>query len=276
MFRYLIFGLVLFSSIVYGNIIEDKVKNIIGEINYKINSKLIKFLYKNQNSFMIQDRIRYYKLFRSLKKNGLLNLKLEKPQDITITYQIQNNFMTAYYILNNIMQSLGYNYYITKSFNKKNNTLEWKIVFKAEYMIDSVIFLKELKKENCKILDVHKVGFNNWNYKIDFKNISLNETIKIDINERVKFHKPLRPYFLKIKDDSEVLEIRSTKLNHWFPSIVFFDKDLNILKVIKKNRQYRKYNTKIPINSKYIEITDLHNLINIKRGLTITVKGKEN
>ncbi|MEA3315198.1 MAG: hypothetical protein U9Q30_05025 [Campylobacterota bacterium] len=275
MFRYLILNIVLLSSIVYGNIIEDKVKNIIGDRSYNINSKLIHFLYKDQNKFIINKKIKYYKLFNSLKKNGLLNLKLKKPQDITITYQINSNFMMGYYILNNIMHSLGYNYYLTKEFNKKDDVLEWKIIFKAEYMMDSVFFLKELKKENCKILEINNIGFNNWVYKIDCKKISFSETMKIDINEKVKFQKPLRPYFLKIENNAEVLEVKSTKLNHWFPSIVFFDKDLNILKVIKKNRQYRKFKIIIPVNSKYIKITDLHNLINIKRGLTITVKGKE-
>lgn len=275
MFRYFILNIVLLSSIVYGNIIEDKVKNIIGVRDYNINSKLIHFLYKNENKFIINNDIKYYKLFNSLKKNGLLNLKLKQPQDITITYQINNNFMMGYYILNNIMHSLGYNYYLTQEFNKKNNILKWKIIFKAEYMMDSVFFLKELKKKSCKILDISNVGFNNWVYKIDCKEISLNETLKIDINERVKFQKPLRPYFLKIENNGEVLEVKSNKLNHWFPSIVFFDKDLNILKVIKKNIQYRKVKIIIPINSKYIRITDLYNLINIKRGLTITVKGEE-
>jgi len=274
MFRYFIINIILFSSILYGNIIEDKVKNIIGDKSYNVNSKLIHFLYKNEKKFLINNKIKYYKLFNSLKKNGLLNLKLKKPQDITITYQLNSNFMMGYYILNNIMHSLGYNYYITKEFNKKSDILKWKIIFKAEYMMDSVFFLKELKRENCKILEIKNIALNNWVYKIDCKNISLREAIKIDTNEKVKFQKPLRPYFLKLKNNAEVLEVKSTKLNHWFPSIVFFDKDLNILKVIKKNRQYRMFNAKIPADSRYIKITDLNNLINIKRGLTIIVKGE--
>ena len=95
--------------------------------------------------------------------------------------------------------------------------------------------------------------------------------IKIEKNERVKFHKPLQPYILSV-DDVKSLEIRSHNLNNWFPSIVFFDKDLKILDVAKKDKIYRRYKIEVPKNTKYIKIADLYNLINIKRGLTITVR----
>ena len=63
-------------------------------------------------------------------------------------------------------------------------------------------------------------------------------------------------------DDCSYLEIRSHYLNNWFPNIVFFDEDLKILDVIKKDSVNRRYKTEVPQNTKYIKISDLYNLIN--------------
>jgi hypothetical protein len=54
--------------------------------------------------------------------------------------------------------------------------------------------------------------------------------------------------------------------------IVFYDKDLNILDTIKKNRVYRGLKSNVPYGTHYIKITDRYTLINIKRGLSITIK----
>ena len=83
--------------------------------------------------------------------------------------------------------------------------------------------------------------------------------------------KPLRPYLLEVKNATKLRVIGRT-LNHWFPYIAFYDKHLNVLKVIKKNRVYRGYRVNVPHGTKYIKISDLYTLINIKRGLSIIVK----
>ncbi len=271
MLKYFVFVLYLFVSSLNADMLDDKIKNLIGDKEYKTHQNLIGLIFQDKNKFIINNKIRYYRVFQELKSNGLLKLKLTKPQDITIEFKVLNKSFKAYKMLNDTMQMIGYNYFLTKTFTKDGDTFNWKIIFKAEYMIDSVIFLKELHRNNCKITDVQRPSTNSLYYQLDFNNAYLNDAIEIEKNEKIKFTKPLRPYMIKVKD-AKSLKIVSQKLNKWFPHISFFDKDLKVLNIIKKNRIYRGITIKVPQDTEYIKITDLYNLINIKRGLTIIVR----
>ena len=263
---------ILFSTILSASLLQEKVENIIGSKDYKVHNSLINLLFKDESNYISHDQIQYYKLFKTLQENGLLDLRLNKPSDIEIEFTAIHKNFKAYKILNDTMQVLGYRYFFTKSMNiDEHKRLLWNIVFKVEYMLDPVMLLKELKSSNCKITKVVNNGSNKWSYEIDFENAELSNTIKIDKNEKVKFQKPLRAYMIQVKD-AKSLQVISRNLNNWFPHIVFFDKDLKVLNIIKKNRVLKGIKVKVPNNTHYIKITDMYNLINIKRGLSIIVR----
>jgi len=263
---------ILLSSFLGASVLKEKVENIIGTNDYKVHNSLIDLLFKNESQYIVNGNIKYYKLFKVLQENGLLNLRLNKPSDIEIEFTSMNNNFKSYKILNDTMQVLGYRYFFTKSMSiTEQESLVWNIMFKAEYMLDPVVLLKELRQNGCKVLQVINHGQNKWSYEIDFKNAELITAIKIDKNERVKFQKPLRAYMLKV-DDAKSLQVISRNLNNWFPHIVFFDKDLKVLNTIKKDRVYKGLKIKVPNNTRYVKITDTYNLINIKRGLSIIVR----
>jgi len=270
MYRFLV---VLFLIVVSlnGSILEQKVENIIGKKDFQTHKSLLKLLLSDQNRYIVNDRINYYNLFKTLQQNGLLNLRRNKPTEINIEFKILNRNIKAYKILNDAMQSLGYRYYFTKLLEYNKDSLIWKIVFKAEYMLDPVMFLKELRNNDCKVTNVENKQTNNWLYEVDFSDSKVDRAVKIQKNEKVRFQKPLRAFFLKVEDPKS-LQIISRNLNNWFPHIVFFDKDLRVLQAVKKDRIYKGFKIKTPIQTKYIKITDLYNLINIKRGLTIIVR----
>jgi len=253
-------------------LLEDKVQSIVGNHNFQIHKGLLQFLFKDESKFIHNNKIEYLKLFKVLQRNGLLNLHLHKPTDITIEFKMVSKNIKAYKILNDTLQSLGIRYYFTNSmiYNAQNELL-WNIVFKAEYMLDPVVFIKELRLNNCKINDIIVKNSKEWYYEIDFDNSRLSKAIKIEKNEKVRFQKPLRPFLLQV-DTVQQLQVISRNLNHWYPHIVFFDKDLQVLGVIKKDKEYKGIRADVPEGTKYVKITDLYNLINIKRGLTIIVR----
>ena len=267
------FVLVVFSfSLLKADILDEKIYSIVGEKQYNIHKNLINMLFSDREKFILNDRIRYYRVFKTLQDNGLLDLHLNKPQNVTVEFKVLNKNMKSYKILNDTVESLGYRYFFTKSMDiTKDNGFLWKIVFKAEYVMDPVILLKELQQKNCKILNIQKRALNHWYYEIDLENSFIEDAYKIEPNEKVVFQKPLQEYLIKV-ENIKVLQVIGRKLNRWFPYIVFFDKDLNVLGVIKKNRIYRGYKTQVPENTRYIKISDMYNLINIKRGLSIIVK----
>ncbi len=269
--RSLFISLILSVSVLYGTVLENKIENLIGEKDFKIHKNLINLLFKNQDRFIIEDQINYFNVVQVLKNNGLLKLRFQRPQKIQIEFKALNKSFKAYKILTDTMKSLGYSYYFTKRLEKSNNIMTLNIELKTEYMIDPVVLIKELKLKNCKVLEMTRVSSVNWHYKIDFNDAILADAFKIEINEKVKFQKPLKPYMLKV-DNGIKLDIISHNLNTWYPSITFLNSDLKILKVIHKQRVYKGYSIKIPQETIYIKITDMYNLINIKRGLTITVR----
>ncbi|MGB5867660.1 MAG: hypothetical protein WBG69_07300 [Arcobacteraceae bacterium] len=274
MFKFFIVSLlsVLFTTVLSASVLDQKIENIIGTKDYKIHNSLIDLLFKDESKYIINEKIQYFKLFKTLQENGLLNLRLNKPSDIEIEFKSANNNFKSYKILNDTMQMIGYRYFFTKSMSiNEEKQLIWKIVFKAEYMLDPVVLLNELKKNSVHVSEVVNIGSNKWFYEVDFTNADLDNATKIDNYEKVKFQKPLRAYMLKVQD-AKSLQVISRNLNNWFPHIVFFDKDLKVLKVIKKNRVFRGYKVKMPDNTRYVKVTDLYNLINIKRGLSIIVR----
>ncbi|NQY95396.1 MAG: hypothetical protein HRT43_14615, partial [Campylobacteraceae bacterium] len=97
------------------------------------------------------------------------------------------------------------------------------------------------------------------------------DALYIDSNEKVVLQKPLKPYFIKISE-AKTLKILSRKLNNWYPYIVFYDKHLTVLRVVKKDRMFRGLSMKIPESTRYMKVTDLYTLVNIKRGLSIITK----
>lgn len=274
MYRFFVvaFITVFFTTVLSGSILKEKVENIIGTNDYKANSGLINLLFKNESLYIINDKIKYYKLFKTLQDNGLLNLQLNRPSDIEIEFIGLNKHFKSYKILNDTMQVLGFRYFFTKSMSvNSDDHFIWNIVFKAEYMIDPVMLLKELQQANSVVKKVVNKGNNKWTYEIDFQNAELSNAIKIAKNERVSFQKPLRAYMIEV-ENAQNLQVISRSSNHWFPHIVFFDKDLKVLEVIKENKVQKGVRVDMPDDTRYIKITDLYNLINIKRGLSIIVR----
>jgi len=260
----------LFINFLYASIIEDKIKNIVGNDTFLLHNNLINSIIK-KNNFIINGKIFYPKLLKSLNDNGLLRLRFNKPLDINITFKVNNKPLKSMKILKDTLNSLGYAYYFTKSFNSTSKNFIWKIYFKSEYVIDPYGFNKELNSINAFIEDINLTTPTNWCYTINFNNSHLFDFIPIELNEKIKLSKPLKPYMLKIVNGKK-LTIRSHNLNHWFPKITFYDKDLNILGEIKKDRYYKGLLVNIPKNSYYVNIDDRYTLLNIKRGLSIILR----
>ncbi|MCK5111448.1 MAG: hypothetical protein KAQ94_07995 [Arcobacteraceae bacterium] len=270
----ILFLIFIFISTLNANELLNKIENLMGKEQFNLHNNLIHILFRTQEKFYITDnRLNYKLILETLKENGLLHLKFKKPKQINIEFTTNNDPIKSLKILNDTLRDMGYSYYFTKSnvFDKETNIMRWTIVFNTEYALDPLILTQELKLRSCNILDIQKVTNTLWRYNIDVNHANITDAIKIDHNEKIIMEKPLKPYFIKVTDATS-LQVISRKLNHWFPYIAFYDNHLNVLKVIKKDRVYKGYKTKVPRETKYIKITDLYTLINIKRGLSIIVR----
>jgi len=271
MFRVVFLFLFFFLISLQGEILQEKIKNIIGERNYLIHKGLIGHLFKNEPRYFNGDRIRYFNLFKTLQENGLLDLRLQKRGNIQLKFKISNNQQKGYKILNDTLETLGYKYFFTTVFENNVEYILWDISFSAEYNVDPVIFIRELKQNGVQVMNVTKIDEKSWSYELDFHNAYLERSVKIDTNEKVYFRKLLKPLVLNVPEIKSV-EVRSHNLNRWYPKVVFFDKNLKVLKSIEYAKYQKRIKVSAPLGTKYVKVTDLYNLINIKRGLTIIVR----
>ena len=176
---------VLFSTVLSASVLTDKIENIIGTKDYKLHKSLIDLIFKDESKFISRGNIRYLRFFKTLQENGLLNLHLNKPTEIEIEFISLNNHFKSYKILNDTMQVIGYRYFFTKSMKiDETENLTWDIALKAEYMIDPVVLLNELRKNNCQVSRVENLSLNKWSYEVDCQNARLSNAIKIEKNEK--------------------------------------------------------------------------------------------
>jgi len=270
--------LILFIFICFAQAdkLENKIENLLGDQEYTQHKKLVSVLFAHRSEFYDDNDLKLIEILNVLKKNGLLKLKYNKPQNLVLEFSISGDPIKSLKILNDTLKALGYYYYFTKkaSYNADGSLL-WIIDLKTKAALDPLIFTKELRAKEIKVTDINKVSQTHWQFEFDTKNGKISQAIKIDPNEKISFEKPLDNYFVKVKD-VDTLKVISRKLNRWFPYIVFYDRHLNVLKVIKKKRVFKGIKTDIPKDCQYIKIGDLYNLINIKRGLSVVVQNANN
>ncbi|QOG12567.1 hypothetical protein [Arcobacter sp. FWKO B] len=264
----------VFINILNADVLHNKIINLIGQNDYNRNKNIINVLFNDRNKFFLGGELKVVAVLEELKNNGLLKLNFNDPKDFILEFEIVDKSINGIYVVNSVLNKLGYYYYFTQNVQKDStqNLLKWDIILNTEYIVDPVLLSNEFSKNQVKIVDVTKKEHNIWTYRLDMKVSRVPDTIKVSTNEKISLQKPLKPYMIEIGDAKE-LNVTSKRLDNWFPYIIFFDEMLRPLYIISKNERYSGLKSAIPDGTKYIQIGDLYNLVNIKRGLTLVIKG---
>ena len=85
----------------------------------------------------------------------------------------------------------------------------------------------------------------------------------------LSLRKSIKPYIIKVSNISKI-NINSNVGNSWYPNIVFYDEDFNVIEIYEEDSLHKSLGLSVPNNTKYIKIDDLYSLANIKRGINIT------
>lgn len=267
------FCLVLFLllSFLRADILDQKIKSLVGEKNYESHQRLINKLFQNRQDFYItSNRVDILKVIKVLKNNGLLKIFFESPKKNYITFKTNSNPVFFMKIIEETLINLGYYNFLTDEIKKDNDIFEWKISFILDYTLDPEIFTKFLIKNGCEITDIIRDDENSWEYTINANSAHTN-SIEILPNEEKKLSRSLKDYWLKI-DGGKKISIASYGGNRWYPKIVVYDKNLKILKIYKKEEKTNWLVMDLPLGSYYIKISDIFTLDNLKYGLKVTLR----
>jgi hypothetical protein len=249
--------------------LNQSIQNLLGNSDYNTHKNLINHLFNNENNFYSNGKLDYARISSELENNGLLKLNLGSTQNIDVTFNINGNTKKSIKNLTDILKALGHQYFITKEEIVVDNTFRWTIKMKTAAAISPLRLSKELQAINCNILDIKREGTYKWSYSIDMSSATIYKAEDLIGNSRLTLKKPLKPYMVKVQNSSKIY-IDSNAGNTWYPSIVFYDNDFNVIEIIEKDSLHKSLRLDVPNNTKYIKIDDLYSLANLKRGINIT------
>ncbi|MFA6195900.1 MAG: hypothetical protein WC656_04575 [Sulfurimonas sp.] len=248
-------------------VLTQKIKTFIKESVYEQNRAFIDIIFTPSSNFYVKDKVDVVKVAQTLKDNGLLSLFFKEPQELKLTFKTTGSPQFFVKIMSDSLRNMGYYKYVTTESTLSDSEFAWGITLSSEYATDPVILQKELSKSGCKIVDIHKNSVTNWEYVIDISSGSLDiETLKSATEFELK--RALYAHWLNVSGVKN-LKVTSSSSNNWYPYIAYYDASLHLLEVIKKDEKTNSIVLEIPKLAKYVKISDLYTLKNIKDNLLL-------
>ena len=251
--------------------LDMKIRSLLEESVYTKNKAYIKIIFSPESDFMANDRVDAVKVVETLKENGLLSLYFKKPQELILNFKTSDNPLFFVKIMGDTLRNIGYYRYVTRESKLDERGFTWSISLKAEYVTDPQVLQTQLAKSGSNIIDVTMISPTEWTFNVDMHEGFLNVASLVSY-ENIELKRSLYAYWLDVSQIKE-LSIQSSRRNSWYPYITYFDASLHLLKVIKKDEKTRHIDLEIPEGAKYIKISDIYTLKNIKNFLLLAPKG---
>lgn len=262
--------LVAFFTFIQANSLHSELENILGQNSYYAKKKFLNILFKDKEKYRIGSQVDIHKVLLTLKENNLMHLDFKKNRNLYLTFATkQNNPLIFMKMIHNSLNALGYSVPETQKVMRDSSGFLYKVSIKTSSAVDPVLFAEELKKQGCYISKMKRYSKTNWRYNININNIDIVQR-DIPYKQKIKLKRPLNPYWIDI-EGARNLVLNSSRANSWHPYIVFYDRDLKILDTISK--EIKSYNERltVPRSAKYVKISDIYTLENLKRGLSIYI-----
>ena len=276
----ILFSVLLLFSSLFGeeivveeeeNFLTQKIKSFVDFETYEKNREFIGIIFAPESDFYKQERVDVVKVVSTLKDNGLLELFFKRPSELSLHFKTSGSPLFFVKLMSDSLRSIGYYRYVTTASHLNSSEFTWSVSLTSEYATDPQVLQKELRKSGCEIIDIQRNSPTEWVYVVDVAGGFLN-VATLKNSKTVKLKRSLYAHWLnssKIKN----LRITSSVRNNWYPYIAYYDSSLHLLKVVKRDEKHRVMNLKVPKDAKYVKISDLYTLKNIKDKLTLYPSG---
>ena len=270
--------LFLLSLQLYAETEQSSEKSIISVVqrlleprDFRQHQRLIKRIFKDKNRYTDSSgNISTIKVVERLKSNGILKLFFKSPQELQITFQSNGYPLFFIKLLSDSLRSMGYHRYSIVEAKHDIDGFYWTISMKSEYMIDPTVLQNTLQKRKSSIVDIERESPTKWKYIIEIEHAQL-DVKKVKLREELTLKKPVVDYWLNVEDGKEI-KIESINDNNWYPYITLYDRELHILKRIKRDKRTKYINFKLPKHTKYVKISDIYQLNNLKNGIKVVTE----
>jgi len=272
--KFLFSALLLIASLQAEQSILERVSALMEPKDLKTHKNLIDIVFKDQSKFLRNGRLDSVKVASTLKENGLLNLFFGKPTKIYLDFETGGNALFFTKLINDALRSLGYYRYLNLKASSSEQSFERSIMINSEYAPDPVLFSKILEKIGCTIVNISRANKAHWKYEIDISNAKLNVP-SINGSEKLKLRQSRDDYWLRLNNIKKI-RLQSIQGNNWYPYVTFYDKNLHLLHIYKKDERTKKITFALPKDTVYIKISDIYQLANLRKGLNVVTQGKNN
>lgn len=264
----LVFSLV---SVLYADVMEDSIRNFIGDDIYRVNQNFIQRIFQDRQKFYEDGYLNYKKILETLKNNGLLKLKFDSPKEVNIVFYSPTSPIFLLRTVNSVLASMGYSYFEVKRAEYEDGFSTIVFGFMGEYMIDPLIMIDEMNKRGYIFDRVRKLNAQAWQYDVTLIDSKIGNAYGIDIGDSLDLKEVGGEYWLQTPDISGNINIVA-KSNDWQPKIVFFDKNLQIIDILKKKSSVKNITFNILRNVRFILVSDVRNPVAIKNGIRVEMK----
>jgi len=261
------------SMVIEDDPVTAKIKSFLNTKTYQNNEDFIKVIFDPKLSYYIGDRVDVVKVIQTLKDNGLLKLFFKSPQEFTLNFKTNGSPIFFVKIMDDVLRGIGYYRYVTSGAHLNEAEFSWSINLTSEYMTDPLILQTALNKSGCEIIDINKENATEWSYVIDIGQGELN-VVTLESGKNIELKRSLYAHWFDISK-IRGLNIKSSRRNHWYPYISYYDSSLHLLKLLKRDKIYKNISLVMPKNAKYIKISDLYTLKNLRDGLTLSPSGSK-
>ena len=244
-----------------------KVRSLVGEETYARNEAFIKIIFSEQEHYVQGDRIDVVSVIDTLKENGLLSLFYDAPKSLELTFETNGSPQFFLTLMNDTLRDMGYYHYLTDSVQLSNAGFTWRISMESEYATDPSALQRELARRGCSILDIERVSDTRWRYFVDMSKAHLKLT-PLEPGKKVTMKRLVYPRWLDVSKASK-LTLWSLKGNNWYPYIAFYDDDLRLLKLYKRDKRSWQIIINLPRGCAYVKIADLYSRKNMNAGLSV-------
>lgn len=261
--------------------LNDKIRALTLPNVYKNNENFIKKIFSDERSFYKNNKLDVTKIVKTLKTNGLLNIKLPSPSNVNISFRINHSyvnddkepsFMFLSYATSNLLANMGYKYFYTTRATKQDSKISITYAMQSESNIDPVLIIDNLYKRGYSVIDITKDSNTHWIY-----DIVLNNTTILDANfvkkGSTELAKTNGKYWL-MSNNEGILNITPKDNIKWYPKILVFDSNMNIIKSVMMTNPSNNYSIDITNDARYIMITDNYKSTILNNGIVLNFKGK--
>lgn len=255
----------------WGDVFDDKVKNLVGEQSYQVNANFIQRIFANKSMYYTSGRLDISKIVYALKSNGLLSLRFGQPSEVRLSFSARTSPVLLTKIGNNILNTMGYSYFVVSKAELSSGLSSVEFSFNTEHSPDAGVILDELGKRGFVCLDINRVSAQRWEYTLEVSEPRLPNTKFLAKSATQNLREVSGEYWLSVGASGD-LYIKALDFPKWNPHVVLYDKNLSIIDMVSNVGSNESLKVKIPQGVKFVMITDYDASENLKGGISVSLK----